>query len=143
MRWSVSLFSAVLLAAAAFFLGGGFGWGLALWLLPERASEQLEAIREQRVARVTAYCPCVKCCGRWSDGHTASGRLVTHNDGRIVAARALPFGTRVIIPGYGEAEVQDRGPLSDRQLDVMFPTHQEALEWGVQNLDVEIISVVR
>jgi 3D (Asp-Asp-Asp) domain-containing protein len=43
------------------------------------------------------------------------------------------------IPGYGTVKVEDRGgAIKGDRLDVLFPTHQEALEWGVQWLDVEI-----
>src|SRR4051794_33111968 len=31
---------------------------------------------------VTAYCPCVKCCGPKAQGVTASGKLITHNGGK-------------------------------------------------------------
>ena len=93
--------------------------------------------------RVTAYCPCSICCGRWADGITASGEPVTTNGGKLVAApRHLPLGTMVSIPGYNGGKpvpVLDRGGAIRRnRLDVFFPTHQEALEWGVQYLDVTI-----
>src|SRR4051812_3298311 len=35
---------------------------------------------------VTAYCPCPICCGEGAHGITASGKLVSHNGGRFVAA---------------------------------------------------------
>ncbi len=87
--------------------------------------------------RVTAYCPCKKCCGRFSDGITASGKPAK---GKIVAApEGIPFGTWINIPGYGWAEVLDRGgSIKGRRLDVLFPTHQEALVWGVQYLEIEV-----
>jgi len=96
-----------------------------------------------RHMRVTAYCPCVKCCGRWADGITASGKPVTANGGRFVAAdRSLPFGTLVRVPGYADGEpvpVLDRGgAIRNDRLDVFFPSHDEALEWGVRWLDVQI-----
>ena len=87
--------------------------------------------------RVTAYCPCEKCCGRWADGITASG---TRADHRLVAApREFPFGTEMRIPGYGTVRVEDRGgAIRGDRLDVLFPTHAEALVWGVQWLDVAV-----
>lgn len=89
-----------------------------------------------RRMRVTAYCPCAKCCGQFADGVTASGAKAV---GQIVAAdtRFFPFGTRMHIPGYGTATVEDRGgAIKGERLDVLFATHQEALEWGVKYLDV-------
>jgi 3D (Asp-Asp-Asp) domain-containing protein len=93
---------------------------------------------------VTAYCPCTRCCGPDAQGITASGKHVDYNDGRFVAAdtRVLPFGTRVTIPGYGDAqpvEVIDRGgAIKGNKLDVFFASHEEALQWGRQKLPVMV-----
>jgi len=94
--------------------------------------------------RVTAYSPDARSCGKWADGITASGRPVTFNAGRLVAADTdlLPFGSLVSIPGYadGEAvEVLDRGgAIKGQRLDVLYPTHDRAMQWGVQHLDVTV-----
>ncbi len=91
---------------------------------------------------VTAYCPCTKCCGPKAQGLTASGKPVSYNGGRFVAAdtKKLKFGTKLLIPGYadGEAvEVIDRGgAIKGDKLDVFFPTHQEALVWGRKKIAV-------
>ena len=43
------------------------------------------------------------------------------------------------VPGYGIVEVWDRGgAIKDGRLDVFFPTHREALEWGVKWLEVKM-----
>lgn len=99
-----------------------------------------------RVVRmeVTAYCPCTKCCGPNAAGVTASGLPVSHNGGKFVAAdtSVLPFRTKLAIPGYHAAapvEVIDRGgAIKGRRLDVYFPTHAEALEWGRRIVDVSV-----
>jgi len=92
--------------------------------------------------RVTAYCPCPKCCEKYSDGVTASGHKIRKGDFFVAADRKYPFGTEMIIPGYNNGEVVkvlDRGGAIDGdQLDVFFGSHQEALEWGVRNIDVKI-----
>ena len=103
-------------------------------------------LRVTQTMRVTAYCPCEKCCGKWADGITASGHKIQPGDHFVAAPKAFPFGTTMIIPGYPlagqageEVEVKDRGgAIKGDCLDVFFPTHQEALNWGVQILDVEI-----
>ncbi len=86
---------------------------------------------------VSAYCPCVKCCGIWSDGITASGKPA---EGLIIAAPPIyAFGTIMDVPGYGVATVQDRGGvIKGNKLDLLFPTHQEALNFGRQYLKVKI-----
>ncbi len=92
---------------------------------------------------VTAYCPCTKCCGENASGITASGKLVSYNGGRFVAADpSLSFGTKLIIPGYSSApvEVLDRGgAIRGNHIDVFFPTHQQALEWGRRLVEVTVI----
>ena len=88
---------------------------------------------------ITAYCGCESCCGEYSDGITASGYIIRQGDKLIAAPRTFRFGTRIIIPGYGSALVKDRGgAIKDNRLDVYFDTHQEALEWGRQKLQVQI-----
>jgi 3D (Asp-Asp-Asp) domain-containing protein len=92
--------------------------------------------------RVTAYCPCSHCCGEYADGITASGHHIEQGDRFAAADRRYGFGTVLIIPGYnGSAPVKvlDRGgAIKGDKLDVFFNTHQEALEWGVQYLDVKV-----
>jgi len=95
---------------------------------------------------VTAYCPCEICCGKYADGITASGLPVTANGGRFVAApKEYPFGALITIPGYpakspAPVPVLDRGgAITGDRLDVYFPTHAEALAWGVRQLDVTVV----
>ena len=93
---------------------------------------------------VTAYCPCPRCCGPRAQGITASGRRVSYNGGRFVAAdtRLLKFNTKLRIPGYADnapVEVIDRGgAIKGNKLDVYFHSHQEARKWGRQKLWVTI-----
>ena len=88
--------------------------------------------------RATAYCACERCCGKWSQYHlTASG--TTPEEGRTVAAdwSVLPAGTVIEIEGIGQRTVEDTGSGIDGQaLDVFFESHQEALEFGVREVEV-------
>ena len=92
--------------------------------------------------RVTAYCPCPKCCGEYSDGVTACGHEIQPGDTFVAADRRYPFGTEMLIPGYSNSQpvrVLDRGgAIKGNRLDVFFATHQEALEWGVKYLEVKV-----
>ena len=94
---------------------------------------------------VTAYCPCTKCCGADAHGVTASGRRVSHDGGKFVAADTtiLKFGTLLEIPGYHNArpvEVIDRGgAIKGHKLDVYYPTHEEARLWGRRILNVYVV----
>ena len=87
---------------------------------------------------VTAYCHNECCCGKWADGFFANGEPV--GGLAIAAPESIPFGTVLFVPGYGTATVKDRGgSVNGNRLDVYFPTHQEALDWGVQYLTVSEI----
>lgn len=104
------------------------------------------SIEQRRTVRmeVTAYCPCTKCCGPAAQGITASGERVSYNGGKFVAAdtEILPFGTRLLIPGYDAktVEVMDRGgAIKGSRLDVFYPTHEQALEWGRRVVDVVVV----
>jgi 3D (Asp-Asp-Asp) domain-containing protein len=103
-------------------------------------------IRPARVMSmtVTAYSPDKRSCGRHADGITASGYSVWTNGMKLVAAdtNLLPLGSLVSIPGYdGDrvVPVLDRGgKIKGRRLDVLYPSHETALQWGVQRLDVTV-----
>lgn len=93
---------------------------------------------------VTAYSPDERSCGIHADGITASGYSVWTNGMKLVAAdtRLLPFGSIVSIPGYHGGKpvpVLDRGgKIKGHRLDVLYPTHEIALEWGAQRLEVVV-----
>ncbi|MCL1888285.1 MAG: 3D domain-containing protein [Kiritimatiellaeota bacterium] len=110
------------------------------------------------VMRVTAYCNCQKCCG-WeysrfgfggpvyasgpnkgkpkAVGLTASGAKARR--GTVAADASVPFGTVVRIPEYGYGRVEDRGgAIKGNKLDLWFPSHKKALEWGSRTLTVTI-----
>jgi 3D (Asp-Asp-Asp) domain-containing protein len=104
------------------------------------------SIRGPRVVmmEVTAYCPCKKCCGPKARGITASGKRVDHNDGLFVAAdkAMFDFHTKLRVPGYAGGRavpVLDRGgAIKGSKLDVFFPSHAEALQWGRQMIAVTV-----
>ncbi len=109
-------------------------------------------IKEQIVMKVTAYCPCSKCCGCYADGITASGHKIQKGDMLIAADKCYPFGTIMHVPGYSDiaqwlrekakiyVRVLDRGgAIKGNHIDVFFNTHQEALNWGVRYLTVTVI----
>jgi 3D (Asp-Asp-Asp) domain-containing protein len=87
--------------------------------------------------KITAYCSCPICCGKWADGITASGKKATWG----MCAADLPFGTMVEIKGIGTFTVEDRGgAIKGNRIDIWFPSHQEALEFGVKYCEVSILN---
>lgn len=83
--------------------------------------------------KLTAYCNCSKCCGKWAGGATASG--TTPTAGRTVACNSLPFGTKLNINGHIYT-VEDTGNMADNVIDIYFNSHSAALQFGVQYADV-------
>jgi 3D (Asp-Asp-Asp) domain-containing protein len=113
----------------------------------------------QITMEVTAYCACQKCCGwkrNWlgmpvfGSGHLkgkrkkvgvcADGSKAKH--GTIAADTDFyPFGTRIYVPGYGVGTVHDRGSAIQgmHRLDLFFRKHDDAIEWGRQQLIVVVL----
>ena len=86
---------------------------------------------------LTGYCPCAICCGK-TNGITACGTLATANH-TIAADGRYSFGTKMIINGVVYT-VEDRGgAIQGNRIDVFFPTHQDALNFGRQTADVYIL----
>jgi len=106
---------------------------------------------------VTGYCNCGQCCGwklNWFGlgqpvydygpmkgkpkkiGITAIGKRA--KKGTIAAdPRIFKFGTRLFVPGYGIGTVEDvGGSIKGHHIDVWFPSHDEAREWGARWLQV-------
>ena len=90
------------------------------------------------VYKITAYCPCSKCCGKTS-GRTASGTTATA--GRTVAASSkFAFGTKLNIGGHVYT-VEDRGgAINGNKIDIFVNSHAEALAWGVRYLSVNVVN---
>lgn len=86
---------------------------------------------------VSAYCPGECCCGDYADGITASGWKINIGDKFCAADPMIPFLKVLDIEGYGAVPVLDRGgKIKGNKLDVFFWTHEEALEWGVQEIEI-------
>ena len=85
----------------------------------------------------TAYCSCRKCCGKWADGITASGTTATAGRTIAVDKRIIPLGTHVLVDGE-EYIAEDTG-VRGKKIDIYFDSHKEALKFGRQTVEVEII----
>lgn len=89
-----------------------------------------------QIYKITAYCPCAKCCGK-TTGITAMGTKATA--GRTVAASSkFSFGTKLNINGHTYT-VEDRGgAIKGNKIDIFVNSHAEALAWGVRYLPVSV-----
>lgn len=121
---------------------------------PVEVSEVSEPIIEQEytteiaereyievTATLTAYCPCVKCCGK-SDGITASGTQATAGRTVAVDTRLIPYGTEISIDGKTYVAEDCGGKVKGYTIDVFFNSHEEALNFGRQTKTVKIYKTV-
>lgn len=121
-----------------------FAWLVVVLIIIAAVISIAQADRQSRTIamRVTAYCPCEKCCQGSADGITANGHRIRPGEKFVAADKRYTFGTMLAIPGYNGGRpvpVWDRGgAIKGDKLDVFFPTHKEALIWGVKYLKVEI-----
>lgn len=108
--------------------------------VPEPEPEWIEAV-------ATAYCSCEICCEEWAldrpDGivYTASGAEAVQ--GVTIAAdwSIYPPGTVLFVEGLGEMVVQDRGgAIQGQKIDVYFESHDDALQFGRQNVRFCIVN---
>lgn len=89
--------------------------------------------------KLTAYCPCSKCCGKWADGITSTGTTAVQGKTIAVDPGVIPYGTEVIINGNTYIAEDCGGAIKGNRIDVYFDSHSEALKFGVQYADVYII----
>lgn len=93
---------------------------------------------------VTAYSPDEASCGDSADGITATLHSVETNAFQLVAAdpKVLPYGSMITVPGYGKDQIVPvldcGGKIKGNRLDLLFPTHEQAIAWGVKRLTVTI-----
>ena len=98
---------------------------------------------------LTAYCPCVKCCGIWSSEHpsragtdyiqkTASGTVP--EEGRTIGVDpdVIPYGTVVVINGHEYIAEDKGGAIKRNRIDVYFDSHDDALKFGKQKAEAFI-----
>lgn len=126
------------LSRTAVVSGGFTEEEVNLEMFPQEPVEQWETVR----MRVTAYCACSKCCGKFADGRTANNHKIRRGDTFAAADKKYRFGTELVVPGYNDSapvKIIDRGKaiVGDR-LDVFYHTHGRAKKWGVQYLDVKV-----
>lgn len=103
--------------------------------------EQPEQIERVEKYKITAYCPCAKCCGKFADGITSTGAVATAGRTIAVDPEVIPYGSIVVIDGNEYVAEDCGGAIKGNRIDMFFNTHAEALEYGVQNKQVVIKGV--
>ncbi len=104
----------------------------------------IEVAKQLGFWKVTAYDGCSKCNGKFA-GQTSMG---VKPSSITLATNAYPLGTRLMV-GEREYVVQDRGSEKkfgsflnpEKHVDLFFPTHEEASDFGVKYMKVsEVLS---
>jgi 3D (Asp-Asp-Asp) domain-containing protein len=118
---------------------------LELWPLGTRFfnGRPIRPVKTMKMV-VTAYSPDWRSCGKSADGLTATLHSVQTNAHRLVAAdpRVLAYGSMLTIPGYDRGNVVPvldcGGAIKGNRLDLLFPTHEQALRWGKKTVTVTV-----
>ena len=92
---------------------------------------------------VSAYCKenYPHICNDGESTYTSTGTIAT--PGRTVAVDPdiIPYGTTIEIEGVGVRIAEDcGGAIKGNRIDLLFDTHEEALEWGMQTRQVTILN---
>ena len=123
-------------AATYGVLSGGAEYDpVALGIHEERAHEVSRGGGRALYVSATAY----SAHDPGNGNRTATGTLVRRG---VIAVdpSVIPLGTRVFIPGYGEAVAEDiGGGIHGQRIDVAFDTHAEALMFGRQDIEIFIM----
>lgn len=101
--------------------------------------------------RLTAYCSCEKCCGKW-----ALNRPVDENGNEIVRGstgnrliagwsiavdpKVIPYGSEVEINGHTYIAHDTGGAIKGNRIDVYFDSHEAALQFGVKHAEVFLLN---
>ena len=118
---------------------------VALGIHEERTQEErTHEDREHKVSRGSRRALFVSASGYsafdpGNGNRTATGTIVRRG---VIAVdpSVIPLGTRIFIPGYGEAVAEDIGSgIHGNRIDVAFDSHAEALMFGRQELEIFIM----
>ena len=99
--------------------------------------------------KLTAYCGCRKCCGKYADNRPVDENgevIVTGSIGvRLYAGvsiavdpRVIPYHSQVVINGPTYTAHDTGGNIKGNRIDVYFDDHDEAWDFGTQYAEVFI-----
>lgn len=107
---------------------------------PEKTQEKNEdtVIKEVDV-KATAYTAyCDGCIGITKTGVD----LRANPDEKVIAVdpAVIPLGSKVYVEGFGYATAEDTGSaIKGNRIDIFIPSREEALEYGVKSITVQVI----
>ena len=92
--------------------------------------------------KVTYYCGCSKCCGKWSDGYEATaygkqGTQLTPYYSIAVDPDIIPLGTICYDMEGNPYEAVDTGSkIQGNHIDMFTGNHQEAINLGTRTMQL-------
>lgn len=92
--------------------------------------------------KLTAYCSCAKCCGKWAYNrpngiiYGAIGEELKEGYSIAVDPSVIPYRTEVIIDGEIYKAQDCGGAIKGNRIDVYFEDHNDALDFGVQYKEI-------
>ena len=91
---------------------------------------------------MTAYCNEMypHICNDGVSTKTASGTVPTVGRTIAVDPRVIPYGTQVVIDGHTYIAEDCGGAIKGNKIDILFETHQEALDFGRQTKEIKILN---
>lgn len=101
--------------------------------------------------KLTAYCSCQKCCGKWAlnrpkdeNGNEivkgSSGEVLIPKVSIAVDTSVIPHGSEIVINGNTYIAHDTGGSIKGNRIDVYHDNHQEAREFAVQYAEVFLVS---
>lgn len=91
---------------------------------------------------VTAYCSCEKCCGEWASNrpngvvYGASGEQLIADYSIATDVEVIPYGETILINDQEYVAHDCGGAIQGKRIDIYMSSHEKALEWGVQNIEI-------
>ena len=92
--------------------------------------------------KLTAYCSCSLCCGKWANNrpngivYGAIGEELKEGYSIAVDPAVIAYRTEVIINGHTYKAQDCGGAIKGNRIDVYFENHNDALKFGVQYAEV-------
>ncbi|WP_456271253.1 3D domain-containing protein [Bacillus sp. AK031] len=105
----------------------------------ETAEKPEETVVKEVEVKSTAYTAyCEGCIGITKTGVD----LRANPDEKVIAVdpSVIPLGSKVYVEGFGYARAEDTGgAIKGNRIDIFMPSREDALEYGVKNVTVQII----
>ncbi|MBT2664263.1 LysM peptidoglycan-binding domain-containing protein [Bacillus sp. ISL-4] len=103
-------------------------------------SSNQAGIEKEITVRATAYTASCQGCS----GTTATGvDLKANPNAKVISVdpSVIPLGSKVYVEGYGYATAADTGSaIKGNRVDIFIPNEQDANNWGVKNVKVQILN---